>query len=63
MRYSVTIPHKIYLTPTVPQLWAQDNCPSYLSATLWLKEEPESSTAEFHFADEHDATVFSLRWL
>jgi len=63
MRYSVTIPHKIYLTPTTPQIWAQANCPSYLSATLWLQEDSKLSTAEFHFAEEKDATVFSLRWL
>jgi len=63
MRYSVTIPHRIYLSKTTPRSWARDNCPSYLSATLWLKEDQGSSTAEFHFAEEKDATIFSLRWL
>jgi hypothetical protein len=46
-----------------PSQWAQDNCSSYLSGTLWLKEDPETSTADYHFEDEHDANVFALRWL
>jgi hypothetical protein len=46
-----------------PSQWAQDNCPSYLSGTLWLKEDPETSTADYHFAEEKDSMIFSLRWL
>jgi hypothetical protein len=63
MRYTVTIPHKIYLSKTTPQSWARANCPSYLSATLHLQEDHRRSTAEFNFSDEKDATLFALKWL
>jgi len=63
MRYTVTIPYRIYLSKTTPQSWARDNCPSYLSATLHLMEDSKSSTAEYHFEDSKDANWFALRWL
>jgi len=62
MRYTVHLPHRMYSGEN-PSQWAQDNCSSYLSGTLWLKEDPEISTADYHFEDEHDANVFALRWL
>jgi hypothetical protein len=62
MRYTIHLPHKIY-SGLRPAEWAQANCPSYLSATLNLMEDPETSTAEYHFADEKDAMAFSLKWL
>lgn len=63
MRYTVTLPYRIYLSKTTPQSWARDNCSSYLSATLKLMEDERLTKAEYHFADEKDAMMFSLKWL
>jgi hypothetical protein len=62
MRYTITLPHDYEWHPGT---WAKDNCPSYLSATahLMFGENLPKSTVEYHFAEEKDAMIFSLRWL
>jgi hypothetical protein len=60
MRYTVTLPHDYEWHPGT---WAKENCASYLSSTAYMKEEQIDSTIEYHFAEEKDAMIFSLRWL
>ena len=61
MRYTVTLPHEYEWHPGT---WATDNCPSYLSATAyWNVEDPDTSMGEYHFADEKDVVMFTLKWL
>ena len=62
MRYTVRMPHRIYSGESTAQ-WARENCPSYLSATLYIRQENEDTKTEYHFADEKDAMIFSLKWV
>ena len=62
MRYTITLPHDYEWHPGT---WAKENCPSYLSSTAHLRHGqnlPESKI-EYHFANEQDAMIFSLKWL
>ena len=62
MRYTVTLPLKSHNKET-PAQWAREHCESYLSATWHLIEDEGRSEADYHFAEEKDAMIFSLRWL
>lgn len=62
MRYTVTLPHKYEWHPAT---WAKDNCPSYLSATahICVGRDLPASKVEYHFEDEKDVAIFTLRWI
>ena len=62
MRHTVTLP---FIYEWHPTSWAQEHCPSYLSATAHLyagRNLPESKV-DYHFEDEKDAAIFTLRWI
>jgi hypothetical protein len=62
MRYTVTLPHEYEWHPTA---WAKEHCPSYLSATahICMGRDLPPSKVEYHFEDEKDVVIFSLKWL
>ena len=62
MRYIVTLPH---IHEWHPGSWAKEHCPSYLSATAHIRvgRDLPPSKVEYHFEDEKDVVIFSLKWL
>lgn len=62
MRYTIILPHDYEWDATE---WAKENCPSYLSATAHIRLDRNlpASKIEYHFADEADAAIFTLRWI
>jgi len=63
MRYTVTLPLRSHNKET-PAQWAREHCKSYQSATwYWDVEDEGRSEADYHFGDDKDATMFSMKWL
>ena len=62
MRYTITLPHEYEWNASE---WAKEHCPSYLSATAHIRagRNLPASKVEYHFADEKDAAIFTLRWI
>ena len=61
MRHTVALP---FIHEWHPGTWAKDHCLSYLSATAyWNVEDPDTSIVEYHFEDEKDVAIFTLRWI
>lgn len=60
MRFTVTLPH---IHSWHARDWAADNCPSYLSCTIFGSYSVEGSYADYHFGDEADVIIFKLKWL
>lgn len=57
---------------TAPIRWAKENCPTFIRFTLKAitKESVSGSPfimlgwlAEYHFKNDNDAVLFTLRWL
>jgi hypothetical protein len=64
----ITLPHKQNGDSRLPLDWAKDNCPSYITnrvEPIYASDDqrfPSGFVIKYHFYDEKDAVLFSLRW-
>lgn len=65
MTYTVTL--KYYDPQWRPLEWAQRNCPSYATneavTVHGVNDDVYYYHIRYHFSNENDAIIFSLRWL
>lgn len=61
VRHTVRLPN---LYRWEPREWAATHCPSYLSCTMHGSfSDPKYTQIDYHFEDEKDVVVFTLKWM